>query len=248
VTLTATEEALAPGHKPRKVSQKVTARFDGRGGFHVVKNTSPQYGTEVIFSGGWLYPRLRYGRFTRRRPRHGELARILDRLLSHLPAHLRLLGPSLVVTPSGETRVSGRPARKATLSLAAAPGKAPRPRGKADLWRRTVKVTSVKGEVAVDRDTGALLAADLHATLTFTPPRGDKPLPASGVPTALDEGHRGTMTLALKLRVHEQGEAKPVSPPPARETLLSVRRRRLELERQLFSGEMDIPDDWRRVP
>jgi len=244
-----------PGAPEKKVLQQMTLRLDQQGGYSAIKNTHPQYGHEVIWTGGWLYPRLRYGKFLRRKARPGEHQQIMDRMAGYLPAYARLLRPFMSVTVTGEAVHLGRKVKKLSLGLKPGAPQAPTsskasnssPPAPAQRWRQKIKAESITGAALLDRTTGALLSVDLTAQWQFVPPAAS-PLPASGIPVRLDTKKPGAMSLTFSQRITHLGQIPPIAPPPAEDILADVRRRRLELERQIFSGERPLPKSWRPVP
>lgn len=243
VSCDATLEASATGGTPQKVVQQVTLSVDARGNFAAKKDTAAQHGQEVIWTGGWLYPRQRHGKFIRRRARSGEPKQIADRVAGHLPSYLELLAPYMVLEPGGETTHEQRKALRVSLKLAPTPGKVPTATATSRRWRQTIKVQSLTGLALLDVKTHVPLSVDLTAAWTFAPPAGKTP--PSGIPTKLaPKGHFGTMKLKLRQRVTRVGAVPAVQPPPANQ-VMDVRRVRLERERQMFSGEVPIPGQGR---
>ena len=248
LTCKSTLQTRVVGSAPRKVVQQMVLSVDRKGRFTAVKHTGPQHGQEVIWTGDWLYPRQRHGKFLRRRARAGEPRKTANRLAGYLPAYIKLLAPYLILEARGETTHEQRKALR--LSLALAPGatappatsSTPMPRR----WRQTIKVQSLEGMVLLDARTGVVLSVDLTAAWTFTPPPAGV-APASGIPQKLDPGSSGTMKLQLSQRVTHIGKVEPIQPPSAGE-VLDPRRVRLEQERQMFSGEIPIPEGQRRAP
>ena len=249
LSIKATTSSVVSGYPTRKVIQEMTWLVDGKGNFRVRKDTHKQYGQEVILHDGWLYARLRYSKFVRRRPRQGEAHEILDRMASHLPDYAELLERFLKMEPAGEGKLGQMEGTRVSLSLRETPlpaGEAAS--GPARRWRASVAVTALSGTILFDEVTGVPLSVDLKANLTFKAPRPGKAPPASGIPSVLSDKLKGTMSLALTQRAERVGKAEPVKPPPAEETITDVRRRRLDLERQLLSGERPLPDDWSLEP
>jgi hypothetical protein len=236
------------GARKQELRQKLVLRLDAAGGFAATKNIGRQQGQQLIWTGGWLYPRLRYSRFTRRHPRPGEVPAALDRMAGYLPAYVRLLEPFLSISPAGKERYQGRGGRKVKLGLNRAGAReAPAASGAADRWRRTVVARAISGSALLDTRTGAPLRVELKARWSFVPPPAG-PLPRSGIPGQLSAGASGTMELSYSQQVTRLGSVPTIKPPPADETLNDVRRRRLDLERQIFTGEIPMPGDWRKVP
>ena len=251
LTCKSTLQTKVAGFAPRKVVQQMVLNVDQKGHFAAVKHTGPQHGQEVIWTGGWLYPRQRHGKFLRRRARAGEPRKTANRLAGYLPAYMELLAPHLTLKAGGETtheqrkalRVALAPAPKPKAPLSASAATSPLSRR----WRQSIKVQSLEGMVLLDARTGVVLSVDLTAAWTFTPPPAGA-VPSSGIPEKLDPASSGTMKLQLSQRVTHIGKVEPIPPPPA-DKILDPRRVRLEKERQMFSGEIPIPEQGhRRVP
>lgn len=249
LTCKATTSSSVPGYPARKVVQEMAWTVDRDGNFHARKNTHEQYGQEVILAGGWLHSRLRHSKYVRRKPREREAARILDRMASYLPDYADLLARFLKLEQGGAGKLGSRAGTKIKLSLRDKPApvgdEVP---GPARRWRSSAEVTALSGEVLMDGETGVPLSVDLKARLTFQAPRPGKAAPANGIPAVLSDKLTGTMTLALSQRVDRLGEVGPIKAPPEEETVTDVRRRRLELERQILSGERPLPEAWRPEP
>jgi len=239
LTCKSTLQTKVSGAAPRVVTQQMVLSVDAKGSFSAAKHTGQQHGQEVVWTGGWLYPRQRHGKFLRRRPRTGEPREIADRLAGYLPAYVELLSPHLVLKPQGETTHEQRKALR--VSLALAPGAA-KPGAAATAprrWRQTIKVQSLEGMILLDAQTRVPLSVDLTAAWSFTPPPAGL-APASGIPTRLDTGKAGAMTLRFNQRVTHVGKVELIRPPAAAQ-VMDPRRVRLERERQMFSGEIPIP-------
>lgn len=247
VTCKTTLQTRVAGTAPREVVQQMVLSVDKKGRFSAVKDIGVQHGQEVIWAGDWLYPRARHGKFLRRRPRVGEPKKIFNRMAGHLPATVKLLAPSLILQSRGETTHEQRRVLRVSMTLAPNPKKAPGDTSLSRRWRQTIKVKSLNGMVLLDARTRVPLSVDLTAAWTFTPPAAGK-TPPSGIPRKLDPGATGTMKLNLSQRVTLIGKVEPIQPPPAAE-VMDPRRVRLERERQMFSGEIPIPQQkQRRTP
>lgn len=239
LTIKSSLNSLVRGYPARKVIQQLSLQVDSGGGYRGTKNTSSQYGHEVIWSGGWLHTRLRFGKYARRRPRAGEPGRLVDRMAGHLPGQLALLRPFLTFGAPAQTTYQQRKAIKLPLLLHQNPSAHPLQAAPSRRWRRSIRVRAIKGQAVLDARTGVPLSVELSAAWEFSPPAG--PTPASGIPARVDSGRTGTMELQLSLRRTRVGQVPRISPPPAARTIRDLRRRRLELERQMFSGESPIP-------
>jgi hypothetical protein len=236
-----------PGTDEKIVEQDLLLRVDAKKGFQLVKNTHPQYGAEVAFVDGVLYPRLRFGKFLRRSPRAGEPEEILDRMGGVLPASLELLERFVRIVPGAAAERAGRSGVGVSLELEPHPASPPSQLAPAREWRRTISVKSLAGSALLDAKTGAPLEAKLKARWTFSPPAAGS-LPPSGIPKLIDRGATGTMELDLDLVVEEVGGVAPVRPPPDGETIDNPRRLRLEIERRMLTGELPLEAETRSEP
>jgi hypothetical protein len=245
VRCTSTLTTQAQAAEAQRVEQEVTMRVDADGHYTVTKNTHPQFGQEVIWTGSWLYPRLRYSKFIRRPARPDEPREIADRIYGLLPAYVRLLGP-FISFEARAVRHLGRSAVRAELKLMAEPAGEPAARGAARRWRQTIVVKSIAGTALLDAKTGVPLSVDLRARWTFSPPAG--PIPATGIPTKIDRDAVGTMDLAFSQRITDIGAVAKVAAPPEAETIANPRRIRLEIERQMLTGELPIGEPLRSTP
>jgi len=246
VRCTSTLTTQVPAAETQRLEQEVTMRVDADGHYAVSKNTSPQFGHEVVWTGDWIYPRLRYSKFLRRPARRDEPREIADRIYGLLPAYVRLLGPFISVEARGEAQHLGRSAVRAELKLMAEPAGEPSARGVARQWRQTIVVKSLTGTALLDAKTGAPLSVDLRARWSFNPPAGS--IPATGIPTKIDRDAVGTMDLSFSQRITNIGAVAKVTAPPEAETIDNPRRIRLEIERQMLTGELPIGEPPRSTP
>jgi len=239
VTCRSTLSTSVPSHPTRKVEEEVTLRADGAGHFAALKHTDPQHGEEVIWTGGWLYSRLRYSVFTRRRPRSTrEPTVIADRMYGLLPAYVEILSRFIAVKRVGQGRHGGREGIKVQLSLAQTPGPPPIQRAPARRWRRYVTARAIKGSAILDAKTGAPLSVKLKASWSFHPPKAGES--ASGIPQAVDRAVVGKTDLIFEQSITEVGKKIAIDPPDPKEVKRSLRRVRLELERQMLTGERPV--------
>lgn len=222
-----------------QVQQEVTLRIDGQGNFSAVKNTGPQYGQEVIWTDGWLYPRLRYAPFLRRRPRNrSEVRAIEDRMYGLLPGYVGLLGRFISVTRVKEAQLAGRKVVKIRLGLLNNAAPAPPARGQADRWRRFIAARSISGTALLCAKTGVPLEVELKASWSFHPP--DESRPRTGIPAKVDQRAVGQMKIGFRQQIADIGAKASIKPPDPANTRVSSRRVRLELERQMLTGERPV--------
>jgi hypothetical protein len=234
-----------PSAPEREVKLELDLRIDAHGRFAAVKNTHPQHGQEVVWDGKHLYPRLRWSKFVRRPAEPGEPAEIVDRMAGLLPAYVELLRRFTKLVPDGRVSYLGRDALRVALALEPSPPPPPAlPPARA--WRRTMAVSSLEGKAVIDARSGAPLAVELRASWRFSPPAA---VPQrSGIPEKLDPSASGTMELRFEQRVSQIGAVAAIATPPAAEVIDNPRRIRLEIERQMLSGELPIGDDRGALP
>jgi hypothetical protein len=233
---------LAGGVRKQTLAQQLTLAVDAKGRFSIVKSTSPEHGVELRWVGDKLYPRRRFGKFYARAARDpAEPTTLAERIAGLLPAYMRLLERFVDVELAGKESAGGRPALRVKLKARATARPAPRQRQAASKrWRRSLAVASLTGVALLDAKTGAPLSIKLSARWTFrAPPTGT--LPPSGIPTKLG-GQQASATLAFEQRV-TFGAVVVAAPKPGE--VIDVRRRRLEVERQIVQGERPLPPAWR---
>jgi hypothetical protein len=234
--------ARVPGHPAREVDQEVMVRFDAGGQFAAVKNTHPQYGRELIWTGGWLYPRLRWNKFLRRRPEAGEPALHLERLAGLLPAYVSLLRRFIRIEALGQASHQGRKAARVKLGLETRPAPPRAESSPARSWRQSLQVSSLEGEALLDARTGAPLKVELRARWSFAASAPGQ-RPPTGIPSP-DPRLRGEGGLRFSLEVSEIGKVAAIEPPPEAETVDSPRLTRSEIERQMLTGELPLEERW----
>lgn len=235
-------ETKARGQKT--IAQKLSLKADGAGHFSANKTTDEQHGYELIWTGKWLYSRLRYQSFSRRRPQDQlEPTRLADKQYALLAAYIRLLEPFIQLSRGDTKKIAGREAVLVTLSRRAQPlegGRAAAPLA-AKRWRRTIDVEKLEGRVLLDTKTGAPLLVKLKAIWTFAMPKAAAP--KTGIPSELSS-ERGRTSLVFDQQILEVGKRQQIAAPAAHE-LVDVRRRRLEIERQMITGERPLDPGWR---
>lgn len=212
---------------------ETTLLLDEKGNFRGVKNTDPQYGQEVIFTGGWLYLRRRYGRFIRRRPQDGEAKKKLDQLAGGLGAYVDLLRPH-VQLDAGSKFTRRKHPRQPQVEV-----------GPAKNWRRSIRLVAVDGAVEFDPTGRIPLNTKLKATWDYLPP--EEGAPKNGIPRQANGGKRGQMVLDFEQSITILKDSPEIIAPQGEELLYDSRRQRLEIERQMLLGERPIPKNWPRI-
>jgi hypothetical protein len=231
------------GGLERVVEQQVLVERDGDGRLRAQKHTDPHAGVDVVWTGEWLYLRLRHNPFVRRRPVDSEEPkRLANRVYGLLPAYIELLGPSMDVEPVGEGVVAGRPAVELRLALRGERDEAhSRPYSASRAWRATVRVRAIRGTAWVSKESGVPLRVALKGSWTFALPKGTPGV--TGIPGELAPGERGRMRLELDQQLTAKKSLRIVAPDSA-EVVTDVTRRRLEVERQMVVGERPLDPEW----
>ena len=199
---TSIEVTAGPGageqQDPAAEGVVVDARIDYEGDdrFHVLVESSRDYGREVVFADDFLYLRPRYSRFHRRPPTNAdEPARIRDEVFAELGAHLELVRAGIAVHDQGPVTHAGRPAWRVEIRKAAKPGAArPEPAAHRQ-WRESVVVEEAAGEIVLDQETGVPLSGTLRAQITAR--RDGQPLRMDIVVEHRIESIGGAVTIAL---------------------------------------------------
>jgi len=223
---------ITAGDRVEAFDESWKLEVDGKGGSRITTENSHGYGFETVAQGKTLYVRPRYGRFARRTAEGDELARTQDGVQGVLASYLGMLGRFADRSDQGTTMVASRKARRIHLSLAASPG----PLGDVEpgqAWRRSLKVSELDGEVAVDEETGAPLHATLEASWTADrPPPAPAAHPAAAPAVAPAAARPGIMAVKFSYRadVDQVGLVAAIAAPEG--ALPSVTRVRPQLDRQ----------------
>jgi hypothetical protein len=235
------------GSPSKRLDQEVTLRMNGKGEFAALKTTTAPYGAEVIWTQDWLYPRLRTSKFLKRRARGAEPVEIADRMYGLLPAYIRLLSRFIDIESAGKTQLMGREVIRVKLKLKAEIAPPAQPTGLARQWRQSVSAKSIEGQSLLDVKTGAPLSMDLRARWSFNPPATQSPA-TTGIPGTIQRNALGTMELTYSQRITDIGKSARIDPPPEGDTIDNPRRIRLEIERQMLTGELPIAESTRSEP
>ena len=204
----------------------------------VARRVAPATGREVIWDGRRLYLAQRWQRFLARDPVNpSEPERIAQRGADVAGAYLRLLWRFADFSPPRKSLYLGRAVLELRLTQRTRPFALPSQLPPARRWRRSVVAEHLSGRALVDASTGAPLLVELTARWSFSPPAAAEP--RSGIPRVRAKGARRRTMLRLRQAVVALGP-QPLMAPKAGD-VLDVRRRRLELERQVGVGQRRPP-------
>jgi|GEM_PF-5862214 hypothetical protein len=230
----ATVTQSSAGKEKKTVVVEADVLVDEKGNYSGAKNTSSQFGQEVIWVDGWLYVRRRHSRFLRRRPKGAEAKKKLNQLAGALPAYLKLLRPHIELNSSS------------SFIRRASPLKATGTSTLAHRWRRSIRLQAVEGGVKFDASSRIPLNTKLKASWDhLLPQAGDHD---NGLPPIVTDGRRGQMVIDFEQSITLLKDPPQISAPVAEDVLYNARRQRLEVERQMLLGERKIPKNWRKVP
>lgn len=157
---------------PASLEEQRLIEVDAAGRLHAQNQNDHGYGVEAIADQEFLYMRMRYAPYVRRRPEIDELARLRAAAYEPGAALLEAVAPFLKPGDPAETTFDGRPAWSVALGREGSP----RARGEdarkdpAGAWRTATSVEALEGTAVFDRERGALL--ELKLDVRFVSPRG----------------------------------------------------------------------------
>lgn len=215
-----TENAGGTVREVEALDEKTRLDVAASGELHALYENSRHYGREIVYAGGSIYTRPRWGKFHRRPPaRDDEPLEAADEVYGALGADFELVAHAARVVDGGETSVRGRRARRVTVELGPARAR-PREKLAQRKWRESLRVTQLEGELVLDAETGAVLSGRLFGEASFV--QGDKTF---------------TMSLRAAHEIEEVGGAVTVAPPSPEETAdTPSRSRELEERERLLDG------------
>lgn len=218
------------GSEVESLDDDISIELDDKGGFQASLHNSRSYGRDVVYTGGWLYLRPRYGKYNKRRPeRDGEPARMRSQIYGEVAAYFDLLAPAAALSDGGTTRVAGRSARLIKITTAPGSHKAPDQTLTQRKWREKAVVEKVSGEVALDEKTGVPLKAEVKGVVAFS-----------------RDGHSFKMSLEAHHELGSFGQVTAVTPPPDDQVVADIEHHHeLDERDQLLQG---IAPPARRAP
>ncbi|MBW2733950.1 MAG: hypothetical protein JRH20_16300 [Deltaproteobacteria bacterium] len=144
--ISANSKLETTGREGKVITQKLVLVADGQGHFSARKITDEHYGYELVWTGEWLYSRLRYHPFSRRRPEDAlEPSRLADREYGLVGAYIRLLKPFIQVSRGALGRVEGREVIHVSFSRRAQPVSSPSGKGASSARQQPESSPSGKG-------------------------------------------------------------------------------------------------------
>ncbi len=186
------------------------------GSYRAITDNSKDYGREIIFSAGDLFLRPRYAtKFHRRQPTSAaEPAQLRNAIFSEAAAYFEVVAAGAELVDRGHAEVAGRAGRK--IDIKTAPETAPLAAEERHQrqWRNDVTVREVRGEIILDAESGAPLAAELSAIAVFA-----------------RDGRIFTMSLSVAHAVSAIGSAITITAPAAELTVTTIEHHREAEER-----------------
>lgn len=165
---TSSIEVSEGGKVIETLSDTTEIAIDEKGNYRAVLDNSRDYGRHVIFFGGTMYLRPRFGKYHKRPPTdEDEPARVRDEMFATLGAYYEPLATRAELTDAGSTSAGKRPARLIKIKSAPSVRDAPAQTLEHKKWRETAVAESVSGQVVLDAESGVPLEANLSGTLKF---------------------------------------------------------------------------------
>lgn len=235
------ESTIERGKEKETVKQSLRLRYDERGNFQLIKNTSKAYGLEIRHVDGQLYIKRRYGKFYQRSPQDpNEVNELIDKTANLFSAYLRLVAQRFDIRPIKEVYEAKRSIIQYDILRNEKLKSKPRYRQRAKLWRNTLEVDRLKGKLELDKKTSVPLKLSLTTRYRFS---AAKDLPRSGLPKEFSSD-KVQVSINYAHQLKKLVSAKPIDKPSKNE-LIDIRRRRLELERQMIKGEHPLDPNWK---
>jgi len=232
VRMTASSQVSSGGKLVDGLKTESRLLIDQHGHFRAEADNDKDYGRHAIYDGEWLYLRPRFGKYHKRRAETPEEpGQLFDAMTETPAAHFELVGPGAAIRKSREDTVGGRPALVVVLEHLADNRERPQEKIAQREWRASAKTTACEGTIALDKETGVLLAATLTGTLAYT-----------------RDGQNFTMKLDLDYEIADVGTASEVSPPPEEETVSAPRTSKELEEREALLRSIAPPARRGPVP
>ncbi len=186
--------------------------FDGEGRYAATLDNSNEYGRHAIFDGNTLYLRPRFGLYHARSPQtEAEALEIRTEMASGAADYLSLVAAGLEVSDRGAKTRGGRAIREIEIKLAPSRRTIPDETLTHRLWRNSIEVKTLNGQVDLDVETGAPLFITFEASIAFT-----------------REGRSFQMLIKAERTIADIGHTRAVQ-PPASEEIMKIPPRRREL-------------------
>lgn len=232
------EGSAAWDSAPVTLDEERVIEVDAAGRLHAQSQNDHGYGVEAVLDQEFLYMRMRYAPYVRRRSEGDEATRL--RAVAYEPgaAIMEVVAPYLKVSIPTETTFVGRPAWIVTLSRKdASPGVLPAapPGGKPDpsAWRAATAVEQLEGVAVIDRERGTLL--DIKLDARFVSPRGTGAPTSTGRPPAAPD-EKVQVEVHHRSRVAALGSAVAAVAVPAEWIDPPTRPRPMLDKQELLSG------------
>ena len=194
-----------------ELTYELALDFAADGSYHAVVDNSKDYGREIVFTAKHLYLRPRYApKFHRRLPTSaGEPATLRNDIFSEAAAHFEVVAGGAELVDRGHVDFAGRAGRK--IEIKTAPETEPlateeRPQRQ---WRNDVTVRELRGEVVLDAESGAPLAAEFTAIAVFA-----------------RAGRTFVMKLSATHTVSAIGDVIEITAPAADQTITTIEHHR----------------------
>lgn len=195
--------------------------FDGEDRYAATLDNSKEYGRHAIFDGNRLYLRPRFGLYHGRVPQtETEAAEIRTEMAAGAGQYLELVAKGLEVSDRGAKTRDGRAIREVELKLAPSPRKVSAETVNQRLWRNTIEVKTLAGQVDLDAETGAPIFITFEASIGFA-----------------REGRNFQMLIKAERSIGDIGHKRAIEAPEPGDILeIPARRRELEERNALLKN------------
>ncbi|MCP4446077.1 MAG: hypothetical protein GY811_12130 [Myxococcales bacterium] len=186
--------------------------FDGEDRYVATLDNSNEYGRHAIFDGSKLYLRPRFGLYNGRAPQtETEAVDIRTEMAAGAGEYLALLAKGLEVSDGGAKTRGGRAIQEIRLQLAPTPPATTAETLGHRLWRNSIEVKTLSGQVDLDAETRVPLFITFEGSIVFT-----------------REARSFQMFVKAERSLDEIGHTRAVQAPPPDEVLtIGIRKREL---------------------
>lgn len=227
---TSSVEVREGGQVVSQLSDTLRIDFDGEDRFAATLDTSNEYGRHAIFDGTHLFLRPRYGLYHKRKAQtEVEASNIRTEMAAGAGDYLALMARGLEVSDRGVKTRDGRAVRQVELKLAPSPRKLPDEVLTQKLWRNSIDVKTLSGQVDLDVETGAPVHLTIDGSIVFK-----------------RDGRSFQMLMKAERTMLDIGHSRAIAAPAEEETLaIGIRRRELDERDTLLRN---IAPPARRAP
>lgn len=192
---TTSVKVLESGEVLEELSDELALRIDSEGRFQMTLDNSREYGRHASFDGEKLYLRPRFGPYHARPAQsESEAVDIRNEVFAGASAYFELLEGQVEVSDKGEKVFAGRAAREISLQLAPEARAQKTQKQSHKEWRNTIVVESLRGNVSLDAETGAVLQLKFEGSISFKRDGRSLQMKLQAERSISDVGHKDEIT------------------------------------------------------